>query len=411
MDATARTITINVTTANDAPVNTVPSSQSISEDNSLVFSTGNSNLISIADVDGGSSSVQVTLTATHGTLTLSGTSGLSFSFSDANGTGAGDGTADTTMTFRGTITNINAALGGLTYTPATNYNGSASVEIITNDLGNAGYGGPKTDTDSVSITVNAVNDAPVITVPGAQTVNEDGTLVLSPGNGNAVSIADADAGSSALEMTIGTNMYVTLNLNGISGLTFSEGDGTADAYMAFTGTLANINAALNGISFVPDPNWHGAYLIVNITIDDQGNTGGGSLTDSEYFYIVVNSVNDAPSGANNTVYTSQDTDYVFSTSDFGFSDSIDGDAFLAVKITTLPTTGTLYWNNGSSWVAVTANQFISASDISAGKLKYTPPASYTGSPTFTFKVQDDGGTDFGGIDLDPIANTMTISVT
>jgi hypothetical protein len=48
--------------------------------------------------------VQVTLTATNGTLTLSGTTGLSFS--------GGDGTADASMTFTGTITNINAALAG-----------------------------------------------------------------------------------------------------------------------------------------------------------------------------------------------------------------------------------------------------------------------------------------------------------
>ena len=74
--------------------------------------------------------------------------------------------------------------------------------------------------------------------------------------------------------------------------------------------------------------------------------------------------------------------------------------FLAVKITALPTSGTLYWYNGSSWAAVSANQYVSAGDIAAGKLKYTPPANTTGSPTFTFRVQDDGGTANGGIDLD-----------
>jgi len=30
--------------------------------------------------------------------------------------------------------------------------------------------------------------------------------------------------------------------------------------------------------------------------------------------------------------------------------------------------------------------------------------------TFTFQVQDDGGTDNDGIDLDPIARTMSINV-
>jgi hypothetical protein len=59
---------------------------------------------------------------------------------------------------------------------------------------------------------------------------------------------------------------------------------------------------------------------------------------------------------------------------------------------------------------VTAGQFIRVSDLNANRLKYTPPTNYTGSPTFTFQVQDDGGTDFGGIDLDPIVNTMTINI-
>jgi hypothetical protein len=294
--------------------------------------------------------------------------------------------------------------GSFDYTPPDDFYGTDWFVYTVSD------GDDHTSTAFAVIYVAAVNDAPVLTVPDAQTVNEDGALVLSPENENALSIADIDADGGLMEMSISTNMYVTLNLSGTSGLEFSEGDGTADPYMLFTGTLADINAALDGISFVPDPNWHGAYLIVDITIDDLGNTGGGSLTDEDSFTIEVNSVNDAPSGTDNTVYTSQNTDYVFSASDFGFSDSIDGDSFLAVKITSLPTNGTLYWYNGSSWVTVTAGQFISVSDLNANRLKYTPPTNYTGSPTFTFQVQDDGGTDFGGIDLDPIVNTMTINI-
>ena len=40
------------------------------------------------------------------------------------------------------------------------------------------------------------------------------------------------------------------------------------------------------------------------------------------------------------------------------------------------------------------------------------PGPGTGTPytSFAFKVKDDGGTAFGGIDLDPIARTMTIDV-
>jgi len=79
-----------------------------------------------------------------------------------------------------------------------------------------------------------------------------------------------------------------------------------------------------------------------------------------------------------------------------------------VRITTLPTTGTLT-DNG---LAVTAGQFISASDISGGKLRYAPPANKSGSglSTFTFQLQDDGGTAGGGVDLEAAGNAHTVTV-
>ena len=45
--------------------------------------------------------------------------------------------------------------------PRPNYNGAASLQITTNDQGNSGSGGALSDSDTVNITVNAVNDAPV----------------------------------------------------------------------------------------------------------------------------------------------------------------------------------------------------------------------------------------------------------
>src|SRR5207249_10710536 len=105
LDPNAKTMTIDVSAVNDAPVNTVPVTQSTNEDTALVFSSGNNNGISIADVDAGTASVQVSLSVMSGTLTLSGTSGLTFT--------TGDGTADSSMTFTGTIANINMALNGL----------------------------------------------------------------------------------------------------------------------------------------------------------------------------------------------------------------------------------------------------------------------------------------------------------
>src|SRR5207237_940563 len=130
------------------------------------------------------------------------TSSLTFSFSDSNGTGSGDGNANAAMTFRGTISGINAALTGLIYTPDPDYNGTDELHIHTNDLGNTGSGGALTDEDTVAITVNAVNDVPVNSVPGAQTTNEDTALIFSTANGNLMSIADVDAGSSNVQLTL-----------------------------------------------------------------------------------------------------------------------------------------------------------------------------------------------------------------
>jgi large repetitive protein len=62
---------------------------------------------------------------------------------------------------------------------------------------------------------------------------------------------------------------------------------------------------------------------------------------------------------------------------------------------------------------VKAGQFVTVSDINLGRLKFTPAANASGLPStsFTFQVQDNGGTANGGTDLDPTPNTMTINVT
>ena len=72
------------------------------------------------------------------------------------------------MTFTGTLANLNTALAGLAFQPTANFNGAATLTIATNDQGNTGSGGALADTDTVAITVAAVNDAPVNSVPTAR---------------------------------------------------------------------------------------------------------------------------------------------------------------------------------------------------------------------------------------------------
>ncbi len=49
-------------------------------------------------------------------------------------------------------------------------------------------------------------------------------------------------------------------------------------------------------------------------------------------------------------------------------------------------------------------------DIRAGKLKFNPTTGFTGTASFTFQVQDNGGTNNGGVDLDTTSNQLTINV-
>ena len=66
----------------------------------------------------------------------------------------GDGVDDATMTFTGTLGQINAALEGLTFTPTPGYLGSASLLIVTDDQGNTGSGGALNDSDTIDISVS-----------------------------------------------------------------------------------------------------------------------------------------------------------------------------------------------------------------------------------------------------------------
>src|SRR6185436_9028777 len=114
-----------VTLASGTPVNSVPGTQEASGISALTFSSANGNAISVSDADAGSSSEKVTLTVSHGTLTLASTSGLTFL--------TGDGTSDATMSFTGTLANINTALNGLSYTVTPFYSGADSLQIVSDD--------------------------------------------------------------------------------------------------------------------------------------------------------------------------------------------------------------------------------------------------------------------------------------
>ncbi|MFV2068618.1 MAG: hypothetical protein ACC645_16735 [Pirellulales bacterium] len=79
---------------------------------------------------------------------------------------SGDGIEDATMTFTGSLADVDTAIANLDYRGNANFNGPDTLTIKVNDQGNTGSGGSQTDMKTVAITVDAVNDAPVLTVPG-----------------------------------------------------------------------------------------------------------------------------------------------------------------------------------------------------------------------------------------------------
>jgi hypothetical protein len=195
-----------------APLNFAPSQQAVNEDSPLVFGGGNA--ISVYDAD--TSVLRVTLTATHGSITLSGIAGLAFS--------AGDGTGDTTMTFSGTQAAINAALSGMAFTPEADYHGPASVSIKTSD------GNSAAAETVVAVTVNAVNDAPVLDYFNL-TVAEGGTTVFSTGDFQVTDPDNSDFVFTVREITGGyfevtddENQTVVTSDEGESTFTFTSDD-------------------------------------------------------------------------------------------------------------------------------------------------------------------------------------------
>jgi len=221
-DTATVTLTVTPDATNEAPVNAVPGSQITGKDVPLVFSGANGNQIIIRD-DAGGNAVEVTLSAGNGIVTLADTTGLTI-------TSGADGS--NTITFTATLSDINTALNGLSFTPTADYTGSASLQIVTNDQGNTGTGDALSDSDTIAIDVVQVNQAPINTVPGAQTIDQNGMQLFSSSTGTAISINDLDAAGADVRVTL-TATNGTINLSGNKGLSFSVGDGTNDTVQMF----------------------------------------------------------------------------------------------------------------------------------------------------------------------------------
>ena len=240
-----------------------------------------------------------------------------------------------------------------------------------------------------------------------------GTLTVAIGAG-AVAAEDVLSIATTAAVTLGAGSTVVVN--GTSIGTYSGGTGGTPLVIAFNSgaTAARVQEVLRALQY-NDTNLQNPGTVaraVSITlVDGDGNDGGlGSDTLVINTTVNVTDINDAPSGPTTaSAGVAEAAVLTLTASHFstGMTDP-ENHGLGGVRITTLPTTGTLKLNG----VAINSvNTDVTLLQLNNNQLTYEPAAGSDGtSPTFTFQVRDNGGTGNGGIDLDPNADTFTINV-
>ena len=205
--------TISLSAVNDAPVNNLPASSTTTTDTPVVL-TG----VSVTDPDVGSALISVLLIVTDGTITLNTSVAGGVVASEVTGNGS------TLLTIETTLSQLNATLGnGLTFTPAGSFVGTATLVLQTDDQGNSGAGGPRSDVDTQSIFVTGLVDHFTIDLPAATV---------------------AGSGSRSPSRPATRPARVATNYGGAINLTTSDGNATLPSTATFTAGVATFTATL-----------------------------------------------------------------------------------------------------------------------------------------------------------------------
>jgi hypothetical protein len=303
-----------------------------------------------------------------------------------------------------------------TYTPAANYSGPDSFTFKVND------GSLDSTSATVSITVNAVNDAPVA---GAQSVstNEDTataiTLSATDVEGDTLTYSVVSGPSHGTLSGTAPNLTYTptANYNGSDSFTFKANDGSTDSNTATvsisvvpandapvsfdqaTSVDKNVAKALtlgvtdvdgdaltytivagpsHGVlsgsganrTFTPTTNYVGSDSFTFKVNDGSLDSNTATVT------LVIGSNNTAPVAVDQSVSTNEDTAKAITLS----ASDAEGDT-LTYGIVSGPSHGVLSGSGASR--------------------TYTPTANYNGSDSFTFKAND------GSVD----SNIATVTIT
>ena len=301
------------------------------------------------------------------------------------------------------VTRVDLATGRFTYAPPADLSGTAfaNFRFQIKDDGGTANGGIDLDPTQRTATINlaAVNDAPS-GADSSASIQVNTSVVFTTASFGFSDPNDPTAGHTLQSVVIATLPAAgSLTLNGV-------------AVNAGQPILAT-DIAASRLVFTPAAGQSGSpYASFTFQVKDSGLTanGGADLDPTANLFTVnVTARHTEPQGTSKTISTvNEDQAYTITVADFGFSDPGDNDNFLNVRITSLPSAGTLTL----SGQPVAAGQIIPVRAITANQLLFrgNNNASGTGYASFAFQVQDDGGTANGGADLDSSPNVLTFDV-
>ncbi|MEQ1674318.1 MAG: tandem-95 repeat protein, partial [Candidatus Nitrotoga sp.] len=296
--------------------------------------------------------------------------------------------------------------GTITFTPEPNFSGVATFSYIVSD-------GTSASTGQVSVNVTAVNDAPLNTVPGLQTVAEDTDRTI-----NGISVFDADG--SDVTVTLSASNGV-LTLSGTTGLNFSLGSGLNDASMSFSGTQTDINLALSGLVYRANPDYNGADTITVTTSDSNPTTASSTIA------VNVTPVNDAPVAADDIL---TDILTAINLTPIKEDDLVPDITFAALTGNDSNSNSNGPANEVGQTLTITGVTSVVGGIVSImnGQIKFILAPDFNGTASFDYTVQDNGTsgsnnaatplTDIGraSFTVNPVAeaprlfaNTLTVS--
>ena len=272
-----------------------------------------------------------------------------------------------------------ATNGSLTFTPAANANGSATVTVIVQDSGGTANGGVDLTTNTFLITVLAVNDAPTLTfTTNNLVVLEDTAAQTLPG---FVAASAGPVDERVVQEQSVTNYTVTSSTPGMFAV--------APA-VALNGTLTFTLAAHS----------NGLATITVVAQDNGGTANGGMDLTTNSFAITVTPVNDAPSFtfASNTIVVLEDAGVV------SLANQIASTATGPVSESAQAITNYLVTTTNTAFFTVQPTLDV------AGTLTFTLAPEVNGTAHLQVQAQDDGGTANGGTNGSALG-LLTLTVT